>query len=72
MINVKKLSIPEIIIIDPQIFNDERGYFFESYNAERFAENGIPENFVQDNQRFNIQCLGSHKVAVNNIERKFR
>ncbi|NLG71363.1 MAG: dTDP-4-dehydrorhamnose 3,5-epimerase [Chloroflexi bacterium] len=42
-------SIPEVILIEPQVFGDERGFFFESYQAERFAAAGIPTNFVQDN-----------------------
>jgi len=38
------------IIIEPRIFHDPRGYFFESYNADTFATAGLPANFVQDNQ----------------------
>lgn len=45
-----KSTIEGLIEIEPRVFEDSRGYFFESYNAKRFAENGIPENFVQDNQ----------------------
>ena len=36
-------------IIEPQIFEDSRGYFFESYNYNTFKENGIDNNFIQDN-----------------------
>ena len=40
-----------IYIIEPQVFGDERGYFFESFNAERFlAQTGIDVTFVQDNE----------------------
>ena len=43
-------KIPEILIIEPKIFSDERGFFFESFNAKLFAEKtGINTNFVQDN-----------------------
>lgn len=42
-------SIPDIIIIEPKVFGDHRGFFMETYQAERFAEAGIPTNFVQDN-----------------------
>ena len=42
-------DIPGVIIIEPKIFGDERGFFAEVYRAEIFAENGIPEWFVQDN-----------------------
>lgn len=37
-------------IIEPQVFADERGYFFESYHQAKFAQNGITATFVQDNE----------------------
>ncbi len=43
------LALPEVKIIEPRIFADERGVFLESYNYRRFSEHGIPEVFVQDN-----------------------
>lgn len=45
-------EIPGAIIFEPRIFKDDRGYFFESYNATLFAENGITATFIQDNQSF--------------------
>jgi len=42
-------SIPEIVIIEPKVFEDERGLFFESYQKKHFAEAGITLDFVQDN-----------------------
>ena len=46
-----KTEIPEILIIEPKVFGDERGYFFESYNKERFLqETGLDIDFVQDNE----------------------
>ncbi len=36
-------------MIEPDVFEDPRGYFFESYSARRFAERGLPASFVQDN-----------------------
>lgn len=42
--------IPGLVEIDPTVFGDERGYFFESYNKKALAEAGITEEFVQDNQ----------------------
>ncbi len=42
-------DIPEVIIIEPQVFGDERGFFMETYHAGRFAEAGIRASFVQDN-----------------------
>jgi len=38
-----------IVIIEPQVFSDARGFFFESYHAERYAQAGIAAAFVQDN-----------------------
>lgn len=43
-------EIPDLLIIQPKIFEDQRGYFFESYNKKDFFENGITADFVQDNQ----------------------
>ena len=43
-------SIPEVVIIEPRIFRDERGYFFESFSEQRFAELVTPTHFVQDNE----------------------
>lgn len=42
-------SIPDVILIEPKVFADERGFFLESYQKQRFAEAGIPFDFVQDN-----------------------
>ncbi|ALP52181.1 dTDP-4-dehydrorhamnose 3,5-epimerase [Candidatus Tenderia electrophaga] len=47
---VIETQIPEVKIIEPKIFGDERGFFYESYNARILAETaGITESFVQDN-----------------------
>jgi dTDP-4-dehydrorhamnose 3,5-epimerase len=43
-------EIPDVKIIKPTVFNDSRGYFFESFNNERFRDAGIDVNFVQDNE----------------------
>ncbi len=43
-------EIKDVYIVEPQIFEDSRGYFFESYNQEKFAEAGLNYNFIQDNQ----------------------
>ncbi len=43
-------GIPGVVIFEPKVFEDERGYFFEGYNAKIFEEAGIKKNFVQDNQ----------------------
>lgn len=43
-------KIKDLVIIKPDVFLDQRGYFFESYNKERFAALGLNMNFVQDNE----------------------
>lgn len=48
----RKTSIEGLIEIYPKIFGDARGHFFESYRQDIFAQNGIPCQFVQDNQSF--------------------
>lgn len=48
--NVIKTAIPEVLIFEPKVFGDERGFFFESFNHKLFDEAvGYPVNFVQDN-----------------------
>ena len=48
---VIKTAIKDVLIIEPKIFGDERGYFFESFNAMEFSEKtGLNVNFVQDNE----------------------
>ncbi|NOU45605.1 MAG: dTDP-4-dehydrorhamnose 3,5-epimerase [Bacteroidales bacterium] len=43
-------KIRDLLIIKPVVFEDNRGYFFESYNKEKFLQKGIDHNFVQDNE----------------------
>ncbi|MBW7847519.1 MAG: dTDP-4-dehydrorhamnose 3,5-epimerase [Bacteroidales bacterium] len=45
-----KTGIAGLLIVKPQVFEDHRGYFFESYNKEKFLSQGIDQNFVQDNE----------------------
>ncbi len=45
-----KTNIPDLYIVKPTVFEDHRGYFFESYNKEVFLRHGIDQNFVQDNE----------------------
>jgi dTDP-4-dehydrorhamnose 3,5-epimerase len=44
-----RTDIPEVVIIEPRVFEDSRGFFMETYQAEKFAQAGIGSNFVQDN-----------------------
>ncbi len=43
-------SLPDVIVVEPDVFHDDRGYFFEVFREERYRENGIEASFVQDNQ----------------------
>ncbi len=43
-------EIPGLLIVKPAVFEDSRGYFFESYNLDKFAQAGITAKFVQDNE----------------------
>ena len=64
-------KIPGVFIIEPKVFEDPRGYFFESYNEEEFVKNGIKNRFIQDNQSKSsygvirgLHCqLGEHSQA---------
>ena len=42
-------AIPEVLLIEPKVFGDERGFFFETYNRRTLAELGVNADFVQDN-----------------------
>lgn len=43
-------EFPGLLIYEPRVFNDDRGYFFESYNENTFSADGVTMKFVQDNQ----------------------
>lgn len=49
---ITTLPIEGVLLIEPKIFGDSRGWFFEAYNEERYRAEGITETFVQDNQSF--------------------
>jgi dTDP-4-dehydrorhamnose 3,5-epimerase len=45
----QRLEIPEVILVEPRVFADQRGFFLETYKHSDFTANGIPERLVQDN-----------------------
>jgi dTDP-4-dehydrorhamnose 3,5-epimerase len=47
---IEKSQIKDLILIKPDVFEDQRGYFFESYNEEKFRQLGIDVKFLQDNE----------------------
>ena len=48
--NVIRTEIEDVLIVEPKVFGDARGYFFESWNQEVYEKNGIKAVFVQDNE----------------------
>jgi dTDP-4-dehydrorhamnose 3,5-epimerase len=47
--NVVKTRIPDVLLFEPKVFGDDRGFFFESYNKKVLADLGLERDFVQDN-----------------------
>ena len=52
---IEKTLIQDLVIINPTVFEDSRGYFFEAYNQAKFQENGIEYQFIQDNQSYSTR-----------------
>lgn len=53
--NVVETKIPGVLIIDPDVHGDHRGYFMETYSKQKYQEFGIDVEFVQDNMSFSAQ-----------------
>jgi dTDP-4-dehydrorhamnose 3,5-epimerase len=67
LITATALSIPEIVLIEPRVFGDERGFFFESFNHADFAKaTGVSATFVQDNHSRSAQNVlrGLHYQVI--------
>lgn len=47
---IEKTSIPDLLVLSPKVFEDQRGYFFESFRADVLEENGVSSSFIQDNE----------------------
>jgi dTDP-4-dehydrorhamnose 3,5-epimerase len=52
---IVETRIPDLYVVKPTVFKDNRGYFFESYNKEAFLRSGIDQNFVQDNESKSVK-----------------
>ncbi len=50
--NIIKTPIPDLLVIEPNVFCDKRGYFLESYQTERYINAGINADFIQDNEAY--------------------
>jgi dTDP-4-dehydrorhamnose 3,5-epimerase len=54
--NIIKTSIPDILLFEPKVFGDQRGFFYESFNARVFREiTGLDARFVQDNHSLSVK-----------------
>ena len=53
--NVVETSLPGVLIIEPDVFGDERGFFMETWNGRRYEEAGLPGRFVQDNLSYSAR-----------------
>ena len=52
---VIETRLPEVLILEPRVFGDERGFFMETWNEARYEEAGLPTRFVQDNLSFSTR-----------------
>jgi dTDP-4-dehydrorhamnose 3,5-epimerase len=53
--NVVETDLPGVLILEPKVFGDERGFFMETWNARRYEEAGLPARFVQDNLSYSAR-----------------
>ncbi len=69
--NIIETGLPGLLVIEPRVFEDDRGYFFESYQRDRYDEAGIKGTFIQDNESQSVKGvvrglhyqLGEHSQA---------
>jgi dTDP-4-dehydrorhamnose 3,5-epimerase len=52
---ISSTAIPEVLLLEPSVYGDERGYFMETFRASHFEDKGVGPNFVQDNQSRSIK-----------------
>ena len=55
MIKLSQTPLPGVVIVEPKVFSDERGFLMESFNARDFEDAGLPTNFVQDNHSRSVR-----------------
>ena len=53
--NITETELPEVKLIEPNVFGDQRGFFMEVYHREKFQSQGIALDFVQDNHSLSSQ-----------------
>ena len=54
---IRASQIPDVLLIEPDVHGDDRGFFLETYHAKQFSENGIEDSFVQDNHSGSIKAV---------------
>lgn len=52
---ITETTIPGLLIVEPRVFEDSRGYFFESFHKEKYSETGIVNEFIQDNESKSVR-----------------
>jgi dTDP-4-dehydrorhamnose 3,5-epimerase len=71
--NIERLAVPDVLLITPATFADQRGFFSETWNAATLAAEGFDETFVQDNQSLSTQAgtiRGLHCQIGANVQGK--
>ena len=53
--NIKPTEHPDVLLIEPDVFGDARGFFMETFHAEKFAQAGLPTEFLQDNHSRSVR-----------------
>lgn len=53
--NIRPTTLPDVLVIEPDVHRDARGFFLETYHARKYAEAGLPVTFVQDNHSCSVQ-----------------
>lgn len=54
---VTQTKLPGVVVVEPDVYGDKRGFFLETWSRKRYAEAGLPTNFVQDNMSFSTQGI---------------
>ena len=54
---VSETKLPGVLVIEPDVYGDERGFFLETWSAKRYAEAGLPQTYVQDNMSFSTKGI---------------
>jgi dTDP-4-dehydrorhamnose 3,5-epimerase len=50
------LALPEVVLVEPDVFRDDRGFFLETYQKHKYGGAGLPEEFVQDNHSYSVRA----------------